>query len=362
MPPVSNSTSPVAPGINQATTARESSRAQVSTSQARNGSSLTRMASMYGIISSEMAEVERRISAELQSPYESLGEVLRHGTQLGGKRLRPALVLLSGKAVGEVTEEHLVMATVLEMVHTATLVHDDVLDSADRRRHVSTINAKWNTDTSILLGDYLFSQAFRLAANLSSTVACQVVGEAARQVCEGELRQILNRGVWDLDEETYLDMLRGKTAELLRAACEIGALQSTSVPEHAEALKRFGTALGIAFQLADDFLDLWGTDETVGKTLGTDIEQGKATLPVLRMLGQLDERSRKVALGILQGPPERRVDELRPWLEKTDAREYTESVTRRFWRNSHAALQELPESDAREALKAIADFAIDRQF
>ena len=132
------------------------------------------------------------------------------------------MLLLAGQASGSLTDDHVVLATVVEMVHTATLVHDDVLDEADKRRHVPTINAKWNGHTSILLGDYLFAQSFYLAATLPSTEACRWIGQAARLVCEGELRQVLMRDALDLDESTYIDLIRGKTAELCRISCQLG--------------------------------------------------------------------------------------------------------------------------------------------
>ncbi|MFG0254725.1 MAG: polyprenyl synthetase family protein, partial [Rhodopirellula sp. JB053] len=180
------------------------------------------MRDVYAPIAEHLVCVDARLHLELQSQYEALMPVLRHGTQLGGKRLRPALLLLSAMATSAhqpasasnstnpastIEEDHIVMATVVEMVHTATLVHDDVLDKADTRRHVPTINARWNDDTSILLGDYLFAQSFQLAATLPSTLACRWVGQAAQRVCEGELRQILGRDWLDIDEETYLDII-----------------------------------------------------------------------------------------------------------------------------------------------------------
>ena len=182
--------------------------------------------SLYAPVAEPMESVETRLRRELQSRYESITPLLQHGTQLGGKRLRPALVLLSGAAVGPIGEDHVVLGAVVEMVHTATLVHDDVLDRATTRRHHPTINAAWSEDVSILLGDYLFAQSFRLAATLDSTEACRWIGEAARRVCEGELRQLLHRDTIGLDEATYLEMIRGKTAELCQVACRLGARHS----------------------------------------------------------------------------------------------------------------------------------------
>ena len=254
---------------------------------------------LYGPVLEQLTDVEQRLNRELQSPYESLMPLLRHGTQLGGKRLRPAMLLLSGSAVGELTADHVLLATVIEMIHTATLVHDDVLDEAETRRHVPTINARWNNHTSILLGDYLFSKSFRLAASLPSTEACQWIGEAARLVCEGELRQVLQRDVLDLDEASYIEIIRGKTAELCRVSCQLGARYSDADDDTVDALGVYGDAVGVAFQIADDYLDLWGEDDTVGKTLGTDIVQGKLTLPIIRLLATSSGGNRSKIVRIL---------------------------------------------------------------
>lgn len=317
---------------------------------------------LYGPIATPLAAIEERIALELQSPYEAVGELLRHGTQLGGKRLRPALTLLAGSSVGTVTEDHVVLGTVIEMVHTATLIHDDVLDEAETRRHVPTVNAKWNDHTSILLGDYLFAQSYRLAATLSSTTACRWIGEAARLVCEGELRQVLQRDVLDLDEDTYFDIIRGKTAELCRVACELGGEYSGADADAVAALGRYGNAVGIAFQIADDYLDLWGDDDTVGKTLGTDVEQGKITLPLIRMMATASEADRRRIERILRGPADQRVDAIRPYLQASDAREYTEAVAQRYRAEAIAQLDFLDDSPSKASLQAIANFSVDRRF
>ena len=212
---------------------------------------------MYVPVLSRLAEVEHRLGRELQSPYEALAPVLRHGTQLGGKRLRPAMLLLCGAAVGELTDEHVVLGTVIEMVHTATLIHDDVLDEAKTRRHVATINARWDEHTSILLGDYLFAQSFRLAATLASTEACRWIGEAARLVCEGELRQVLQREVIDIDEATYIDMIQGQDSGTvprgMPAWCQVSPAASERLSRDDGRLT--ATQSGSRFQIADDYLD-----------------------------------------------------------------------------------------------------------
>jgi len=319
---------------------------------------------LYGPATHFLPLVEHRLQAELQTRYESLAPILRHGVQLGGKRLRPALLLLAGIAVDPqaVSEDHVTLGVVLEMVHTATLIHDDVLDEADTRRRVQTVNAVWGDHVSILLGDYLFSQAFRLSATLDSTEACRWIGEASRKVCEGELRQVLARNHAELDEASYIEMIRGKTAELCSVACRLGASQAGATPEMVTHLADYGTALGIAFQIADDYLDLWGDSETVGKTLGTDLRQGKWTLPILRLLQTASGQESLRIRSILAGPPESRFDQLMPLVDTTDARQYTRQVAESFRDQACQSLDCLVNSPAKRALTDLATFSISRTF
>ncbi|TWU42404.1 polyprenyl synthetase family protein [Novipirellula artificiosorum] len=320
------------------------------------------IARMYSAISDEMEQIEQRFQLELQTPYESLVPILRHGTQLGGKRLRPAMLLLSAAACGKLSADHVALGTVIEMVHTATLIHDDVLDAADTRRHVPTVNAMWNNHTSILLGDYLFAQAFRLAATLGSIEVCQWLGEASRLICEGEMRQVLTRDVIDLDEPTYLEMIQGKTAELCRVGCRLGARFAGGSPAAIEALSSYGNSLGIAFQIADDYLDLWGSDQRAGKTLGTDLEQGKMTLPLIRLLCTASEGDRKQIRRLLSGPSHDRAERLAPWIDQSDAKLYTQQVADNYRQSAIDSLELLDQSEAKESLIAIANFAVHRRF
>jgi len=319
---------------------------------------------LYGPAMHLLPLVEQRLQSELQTRYESLAPILRHGVQLSGKRLRPALLLLAGIAVDpqKVSENHVTLGVVLEMVHTATLIHDDVLDEADTRRRVQTVNAVWGDHVSILLGDYLFSQAFRLSATLDSTEACRWIGEASRKVCEGELRQVLARNHAELDEASYIEMIRGKTAELCSVACRLGASQAGATPETIGKLADYGTALGIAFQIVDDYLDLWGDSKTVGKTLGTDLKQGKWTLPILRLLQTATEPQSHRIRSILAGPPENRFDQLIPLINASDARQYTRQVAESFRDKACESLDCLVNSPAKRSLIDLASFSISRTF
>src|SRR6187455_1795132 len=216
------------------------------------------LSSLYAPVAKEMEEVERILKEELRNPHPFVDELVRYGCLLGGKRLRPALLLLMAKAIGPVQRDHLVLGAVVEMIHTATLVHDDVLDEADMRRHLATVNARWDNEASVLLGDYLFTHAFYLASTLDTAVGCRLIGRATNLVCEGELRQKGSRGNFDLREAEYLEIIEAKTAELTAVSCKLGAIFAGGNDSLAEQLDGFGRDLGIAFQIADDLLDVLG--------------------------------------------------------------------------------------------------------
>src|SRR5262245_50872428 len=216
---------------------------------------------LYAPISAELAEVETLLKQELRSDYPFVDELVRYGCMLGGKRLRPALLLLTVKAVGgRITREHITLAAVVEMIHTATLVHDDVLDEADMRRHLATVNARWDNEASVLLGDFLFTHAFYLASTLDSVLGCGLIGRATKIVCEGELRQKASRSNFQLSESEYLEIVEAKTAELTAVSCRLGALFAETNEVLVEQMDGFGRELGIAFQIADDLLDVLGEE------------------------------------------------------------------------------------------------------
>ncbi len=178
---------------------------------------------IYAPIAGELNEVEELLRQQMRSPFSFVDELVRYGCLLGGKRLRPALLLLSAKCAGSVTPNHIKLAAVIEMIHTATLVHDDVLDGAHVRRHLATVNARWDDQASLLLGDFLFSHAFYLASTTGSAAACELIGRATNIVCEGEIRQKGSRADYSLSEEEYLSILDAKTAELCACSCRLGA-------------------------------------------------------------------------------------------------------------------------------------------
>lgn len=254
-------------------------------------------------LAEELADVEGRFAAELQSDLTCVNQLVAHVERYRGKMLRPMLVLASGFATADsderLCEAHRVVATVVEMVHMATLVHDDILDEAQVRRRGVTINHLKGNEAAVMLGDYLISHAYHLCSSLDRPAINRVIAEATNTVCEGELLQLTNRENWQLDEKTYFEILRRKTASLCGTCCKLAGMLNESSLAQCEALFEYGEKLGIAFQIVDDLLDLIGREDTVGKTLGRDIRMGKLTLPLIHQLTIVGERHRQQLLDML---------------------------------------------------------------
>lgn len=313
----------------------------------------------YGPISDDLAAVERVLNEALVNKRPGLDRILRHLEHYRGKRLRPALLLLTARACGKVTPHHHTLGAVVEMIHTATLVHDDVLDEAEVRRHVATVNATWGNETSILLGDYLFTHAFHLASMVDAR-ACRLIGEATNRVCEGELHQVNEKGNLDLTEEEYFDMIDGKTAALTACSCRLGAIYSGATEETVEALTRYGRYLGLAFQIADDVLDLVGEEDCTGKSLGTDLEQQKLTLPLIRLLRSGGRDESRQLRQLLNAPGNHKRAAIAGQLAASDAIRYAQERALELTRQAVAELAGLPVSRCRTILEQLAERVVHR--
>jgi octaprenyl-diphosphate synthase len=315
---------------------------------------------LNGPIIRDLEEVERILQATCASARPAVHELVAHLEHYRGKRLRPTLLLLSARACGRVTPAHHTLGAVVEMIHTATLVHDDVLDSATVRRHVPTVNAAWDNQTSILLGDYLFTHAFHLASRLDDVRACRLIGEATNRVCEGELQQGVERGNLALTEADYLDIIDGKTAELTACCCRLGALYSEASASVVDRLTRYGRWLGIAFQVADDLLDLVGEERTTGKSLGTDVEQQKLTLALIYLLNEAPAGVAAQARQILGSTCNHKREALRPLLADHGALDYASRRAEEFARRARAELDCLEPSECRLVLEVLTDRVVHR--
>lgn len=315
---------------------------------------------LFAPIARDLQRVEEVLKRELRSDYPYVDELVRYGCLLGGKRLRPALLLLAAQCAGQVREEHDTLGAVVEMIHTATLVHDDVIDEADQRRHLATVNARWDNEASVLLGDFLFTHAFYLASTLPTTLACRLIGHATNIVCEGELRQKGSRAQFELSEAEYLSIIEAKTAELCAVSAELGAHYAGATSDEAQRLADYGRYLGIAFQIADDMLDLSGDEATVGKSLGTDLAKQKPTLPVIRLLQIATPTDRQRALAILQGGDPAAVAQLVPLLEQYATIEYSRQRADAFAAQAVEQLEGFASSAARDTLRVLAEFVVNR--
>ena len=318
------------------------------------------MASLTECIAPELAAVGLRFETELRSDLESVNALVRHVGRFRGKMLRPMLVLLSGRACGSLTDAHIVLATVVEMVHMATLVHDDVLDEAELRRKGATINHLRGNEAAVLLGDYLISHSFHLCSSLNSQLASRLIGRTTNCVCEGELLQIDNRNRLDLDEATYLEIITRKTASLCAACCELGATYAGADAATIARLQTFGLALGTAFQIQDDILDITGEPGIVGKTLGSDIEKGKLTLPMIHFLRTAPREHRTLLCSLLEGRDADKVERIRNLIVPGDSVPYAQSRALQQIERARRALEALPDSDARRALDQAARFVVAR--
>ena len=318
------------------------------------------LAAMYASIRDELQQVEQTLRNQLRSEQSYVDELCRYGCLMGGKRLRPALVLLSAKACGEIETAHLTLAAVLEMVHTATLVHDDVLDGATTRRHLATVNSRWDNEASILLGDLLFSQAFFLASSLDDVFACRAIGRAANLVCEGELRQKGTRGDFQLSEAEYLTIIEAKTAELCACSCLLGAHYAGAEAAARQRLESYGRYLGIAFQIADDILDIVGREDTTGKSLGTDLQQQKPTLPLIRLLEIADADTRQRVLHLATSEAETAHAPLRDLFHRFGTLDYSQQQAHHYAARAASQLDALPPSEAVEHLHTLSEFVVCR--
>src|SRR5579859_1091013 len=318
------------------------------------------LASIADCVAPQMTAVDRLFHEELKSDLACVNTLVRHVSRFRGKMLRPLLVLLTGKATGNLSDAHTVIATVVEMVHMATLVHDDVLDEAELRRKGATINHLRGNEAAVLLGDYLISHSYHLCSSLDSQVASRLIGRTTNQVCEGELLQIDNRNNWDLDEETYLRIITLKTASLCATCCGLGARLAGASEADIRRLETYGLSLGIAFQIQDDILDVIGNTGTVGKTLGIDVEKGKMTLPMIHFLRTAPAEHRALLRSLLEGRDADKAERVRNLILPSPSIRYARDRARSMVDRARSELTPMPDSDAKRVLDAMAEFVITR--
>ena len=327
----------------------------------------------YSLVENEMNQVGTVLKELLSHVNPVMDEIVQYSFYLGGKRLRPLLVLLSALATGKIQRQNILAATALEMIHTGSLVHDDILDGAKIRRHLETINLHWDDKAAVLVGDLLISRAMELISECNSLLAYQAISSACKKTCEGELFQTLTRNRFELSIDDYMTIIGGKTASLLECCGYLGASFNETSEKTVLHFARFGYNLGIAFQIIDDILDLTGDESVVGKTLGTDLINHKPTLPLIYYLQQVSESERVKMLRLVE---QERIDtgtilEIQALLKNAGMTELGRQKAETFIREAVALLEQeqagqssLSESQktAFDALAEIASFVIERRW
>lgn len=310
-----------------------------------------------------MERVREILGRELAEESGAVSDMTAHVGRFRGKQLRAGLVLLSGEATGNTTDEHATVASIVEMIHLATLVHDDILDGAEVRRRVACVNQRWDNQVAVLLGDFLYARAFALSTELSSRLCSRILAATTRTICVSEIEQSARRYDFDINQADYETIAGGKTASLYAAACELGARYPGANDELGTRMHRFGWELGLAFQIIDDCLDLVGTEDVVGKSVGNDVEDGKATLPVLHTYLHADEPLRARIRDIYTQPGlEERAAHLREACDLGPGIAYATARAEELARSAREAISTLPAGPARASLDAMAEFILRRNW
>jgi octaprenyl-diphosphate synthase len=313
----------------------------------------------YGLIEADMHKVRKLIDEQVASQSSAAEGVLSYVRAHRGKMLRPALVLLSGRCCGQTSSLHLQIAAIVELIHTATLLHDDVIDESQQRRGRQTVNSLYGNETAVLSGDFLFSKVFRMCAEMRDSAVSKILADTCIRVCQGELEQNFHRRNWQLSETDYIRIITEKSASFLSSCCHLGALAANAQPSQISALADFGLNIGIAFQITDDVLDIVGSEQTMGKRAGSDFDRNKLTLPLIHLLSNADADARAALIEILESPEQTHGAKAR-LLEHNGSLDYARACAAQFHKAAVETLAVLRRSDAKAALIETADFCINR--
>jgi len=324
----------------------------------------TNISSVFNLIEDELGRVKKLINEQLAAASEPVSRLLAYVNTHSGKMLRPGLVLLSYRLVRDTSCEEktqyeaIRVAAIVEMIHNATLLHDDVIDEGQRRRGRPTVNSLWGNESAVLLGDFLLSRVFGMCVDLEAPVT-EIIAAAACRTCEGELRQITQRQNWRLSESEYIDIITEKSAAFFCSCCHLGGLLAGTGETETKLLSEFGLNVGIAFQITDDLLDIIGDENKTGKTLGSDADKNKLTLAAIHLLRAVDEEEKTCLISKLRtGKGNKKA--LAEMLSSYGSLEYAHSRAQEFVAKAIASLTDLRKSDAKDALIETARFVASR--
>ncbi|MGJ4730024.1 polyprenyl synthetase family protein [Luteimonas sp. SDU101] len=317
---------------------------------------------IQALAAADMAAIDALIRDRLSSDVVLINQIAEHIVSAGGKRLRPMLVALAGRATGAVGPAHHQLAAIVEFIHTSTLLHDDVVDESDLRRGRSTANALWGNAPSVLVGDFLYSRSFQLMVELDDMAVMRLLADTTNRIAEGEVLQLLHVRNPDTDEAAYLGVIERKTAVLFAAGTRLGAMASGADEATQQALYDYGMQLGYAFQIADDVLDYSGDAQALGKNLGDDLAEGKATLPLIHAMSHAEAALRTRLRAIVEHGEVDAMPEVLDAIAQAGSLDYSRARARDHAIAAEAALTPLPENEAVAALRGLARYAVDRVY
>jgi octaprenyl-diphosphate synthase len=309
-----------------------------------------------------MAAVDAMIQKRLQSDVVLINQLGHYIINSGGKRLRPAIAVLAARACGYQGNAHINLAVIIEFIHTATLLHDDVVDGSDMRRGKETANNLWGNEASVLVGDFLYTRSFEMMVEMGSMRLMEILSHTTNIIAEGEVLQLLNCNDPDTTEARYLEVIHHKTAKLFEAAGQLGAVINQCSPDIEQAMANYAMHLGSAFQLVDDLLDYSESSETIGKNIGDDLAEGKPTLPLIYAMQHGDETQAQVIRSAIENGDRDQIDTVVKIINDTGAIEYTSKAAQQEAENAKQALSILDDSPYKTALIALADFAVERSY
>jgi octaprenyl-diphosphate synthase len=311
-------------------------------------------------IAADMEAVNQVIRARLHSDVPLVKQIAEYIINAGGKRIRPALVLLVANAYGYRGTAHHELAAVVEFIHTATLLHDDVVDESSMRRGRKTANALFGNAASVLVGDFLYSRAFQMILTLQNLRVMEIIAEATNVIAEGEVLQLLNMHNADVTEEQYLQVIRSKTAKLFEAAAQLGTLVADTAEADLDAMAEYGRSLGTAFQLIDDVLDYSGNAADIGKNVGDDLREGKPTLPLIYLMQHGTAAERELVRACIKNGDESHFDQILAGITTSGALAYTRHVAEKSAQQAADAISGLPNSQFKDSLLKLSAFAVGR--
>ena len=336
--------------------------APLSSTPPESGSDPMDLDTIKRLISEDMKAVDDLICQRLQSEVVLINQLSQYIINSGGKRLRPALVLLSARAFGYQGTQHHDLAAIIEFIHTATLLHDDVVDASELRRGKETANSIWGNEASVLVGDFLYSRAFQMMVDVGDMQIMSILADATNTIAEGEVMQLMNIHDADTTEQRYLDVIHSKTAKLFEAGTRLGALINNMDSETEQAMAAYGMHLGTAFQLIDDVLDYSASSDEMGKNIGDDLAEGKPTLPLIYAMRQgTPEQANVVRKAIEEGGHDN-IDAVMVAIESTGAIKYTADAAEKEAQLAIAALEKVPASPYKEAMLSLARFSVNRSY